>query len=217
MRSVLTTVGGAVLSIGIVASPLAAQSLGLTPAEIRATFKPQQVLQFELNVSNSGDTPIPMRANVMDLWYDPNTNEKVFGAPGLSPHSASNWIAFVPPTFTVPAHGTGKLKVVITPPAEAIGGSYAVLFVESKPELARSGGPDAKPIYANMRLGALILLTAGGTEDYRIEVDRAKLDPAGREQKSRTDLQARQPQQHAYFSRGTARDLGREQAGRGAH
>jgi hypothetical protein len=177
MRSVLTKIGGAVLWVGIVASPLAAQSLGLAPAEIRATFKPQQVQQFDLNVSNEGDTPIPMRASVMDLWYDQKTNEKVFGTPGTLPHSASNWIAFVPPTFTVPAHGTGKVKVVITPPAEAAGGSYAVLFVESKPELARGGAADGKPIYANMRLGALILLTAEGTEDYRIEISEPKLTP----------------------------------------
>jgi hypothetical protein len=162
------------------ASPLAAQSLGLTPAEIRATFTPQQVLQFDLNVSNDGDTPIPMRASVMDLWYDPTTNEKIFGTPGTLPHSASNWIAFVPPTVTVPAHGTGKLKVVVTPPAGATGGSYAVLFVESKPELARGGVADAKPIYANMRLGALILLTAAATEDFRIEVGEPVLTPPAR-------------------------------------
>jgi hypothetical protein len=176
-RSVATKFGGAMLGLAILASPLGAQSLGLTPAEIRATFKPQQVLQFELNVSNDGDTPIPMRGNVMDLWYDQKTNEKTFGVPGLSPHSASNWIAFVPPTFTVPAHGTGKLKVVITPPADATGGSYAVLFVETKPELAPNGGPGAKPIYTNMRLGALILLTAEGTEDYRIDVSQPSLTP----------------------------------------
>ena len=177
MRSVLTKIGSALVWVGIVASPLAAQSLGLAPAEVRTTFKPQQVLQFDLNVSNDGDTPIPMRASVMDLWYDQKTNEKVFGVPGTLPHSASNWIAFVPPTFTVPAHGTGKVKVVITPPAEAAGGSYAVLFVESKPELAAGGAADEKPIYANMRLGALILLAAEGTEDYRIEISEPRLTP----------------------------------------
>jgi len=176
MRTILT-IGGAFLWVGIVAGPVAAQSLGLAPAEIRSTFKPQQVLQFDLNVSNDGDTPIPMRASVMDLWFDQKTNEKVFGAPGTSPHSAANWVAFVPPTFTVPAHGTGKVKVVITPPAEAAGGSYAVLFVESKPELTAGSGAEAKPIYANMRLGALILLAAEGTEDYRIAITEPGLTP----------------------------------------
>src|SRR5207253_2092365 len=73
----------------------AAQTLGLTPAEIRTSFKPQQIIQFDLNVSNDGDQAVPMRGSVTDLWFDPKTNEKTFGAPGTSPHSAANWITFV--------------------------------------------------------------------------------------------------------------------------
>ena len=158
------------------AMPAYSQTLGLTPAEIRATFKPQQVMQFDLNVSNESDSPVPMKASVMDLWFDQTTNEKIFGTPGSLPHSASNWVAFVPPTFTLPAHGTGTVKVIVTPPAEAVGGSYAVLFVESKPERARDGA-DGRPIYANVRLGALVLLAAEGTEMFRIEVTEPKLTP----------------------------------------
>jgi hypothetical protein len=158
-------------------TPAGAQSLGLTPAEVRATFKPRQVLQFDLSVSNDGDVPIPMRASVMDLWFDERTNEKIFGAPGSLPHSASNWITFVPPTFTLPPHGTGKVKVIITPPPDAQGGSYAVLFVESKPELTRGETPQGKPIYANVRLGSLILLSAEGTEDNRIAIEHVALTP----------------------------------------
>ncbi len=161
--------------LALVSRPAAAQSPGMAPAEIRATFKPQQVLQFDLNVSNDGDTPVPMRASAMDLWYDSATNEKVFGRPGTLPNSASNWVTFVPPAFTVPAHGAGKVKVTITPPAGAAGGSYAVLFVESKP--AHAGTADGKPIYANVRLGALLLLAADGTEDFHIEVTDPTLTP----------------------------------------
>lgn len=176
-RILLATIARAIVAVGLTAGPSAAQSIGLTPAEIRATFKPQQVLQFELSVSNDGDAPVPMRGSVMDLWFNPKTNEKTFAAPGSQPHSASNWTTFVPPTFTIPPHGTGKVRVVITPPAEAAGGSYAVLFLESKPELARGGAGEGKPIYANMRLGALILLSAEGTEEYKIEVSEPRLTP----------------------------------------
>ena len=158
------------------ATAAAGQSLGLTPAEIRATFRPQQVLQFDLNVSNDSDTPVAMRGSVMDLWFDPATNLKTFGTPGTLPHSAANWVTFVPPTFSVPAHGTGKVKVMVTPPAEATGGSYAVLFVESKPVLAQAT-PDGKPIYTNLRLGALMLLSAAGSEDYRVAISNTRLTP----------------------------------------
>jgi hypothetical protein len=158
----------------ILVNPAAAQSLGLTPAEIRATFKPQQVLQFDLNISNDSDTPVAMRGSVMDLWYDPTTNLKTFGTPGTLPHSAANWVTFVPPTFSVPAHGTGKVKVMVTSPADARGGSYAVLFVESKPELVQATA-ESKPIYTNLRLGALMLLSAAGSEEYRVAITNTRL------------------------------------------
>jgi hypothetical protein len=171
------SIATAVLLWGLaLARPCAAQSLGLTPAEIRATFKPQQVLQFDLNLSNDSDTPVAMRGSVMDLWYDPTTNLKTFGTPGTLPHSAANWVTFVPPTFSVPAHGSGKVKVMVTPPAGATGGSYAVLFVESKPALVEATA-EGKPIYTNLRLGALMLLSAAGSEDYRVAITDTRLTP----------------------------------------
>jgi hypothetical protein len=168
-------IASVVLWLGFVCTATG-QSLGLTPAEIRATFKPRQVLQFDLNISNDSDSPVAMRGSVMDLWYDPSTNLKTFGTPGALPRSAANWVTFVPPTFSVPAHGTGKVKVMVTPPAEATGGSYAVLFVESKPELVQASA-DSKPIYTNLRLGALMLLTAAGSEDFRVAITDTRLTP----------------------------------------
>jgi hypothetical protein len=159
-----------------------AQSMGLSPAEIRASFTPQQVLQFDLSVSNEGDMPVPMRGSVNDLWFDPSTNEKIFGAPGTLPRSASNWVTFVPATFTVPPHGTATVKVMVTPPPGASGGSYAVLFVESKPELSRDPSGSGRAVYANLRLGALLLLTAKGTADYRVDVRDASLTRPGANQ-----------------------------------
>jgi hypothetical protein len=161
----------------LIPKPALAQSLGLSPAEIRATFTPQQVLQFDLSVSNEGDVPVPMRGSVSDLWFDPSTNEKTFGAPGTLPRSASNWVTFVPATFTVPPRGTATVKVLVTPPKGATGGSYVVLFFESKPELSRDPGGSGRAVFANLRLGALLLLTATGTADYRVDVRDATLTP----------------------------------------
>lgn len=173
----------------IIPAPVAAQSLGLAPAEIRANFKPGQLIQFDLTVSNDGGTPVVMRTSVMDLWYNEKTNEKVFGPPGSLPRSASNWIEFVPRNFTAPAHGTGKVKVVITPSPSATGGYYAVLFVESKPELARAATSEQKAVYTNMRLGALILLSADSAENYNIEVTDAKFTPPSRNQNLELEFQ----------------------------
>jgi len=115
-----------------------------------------------------------MKASVMDFWYNPQ-NEKVFAPAGSLPRSASNWIEFVPRNFTVPAHGTAKVKVTVTPPIGTAGGYYAVLFLESKPELVREASPQSKALYANVRLGSLLLLTAAKTEQERIQVSDAVL------------------------------------------
>ena len=152
------------------------QSLGLAPAEVKATFLPGQPIQFEVGVSNDGPNPVVMRATVSDLWYN-EKNEKIFGPPGTLPHSASNWIELLPRNFTVAAHGTSKVKVTITPPVDVEGGYYAVLFLESKPELVREATAQSKALYANIRLGSIILLTAAKTERESVAVSDATLSP----------------------------------------
>lgn len=152
-----------------------AQSLGLAPAEVRASFTSGQPLRFELTVSNDAETPVVMKASVLDLWFN-DRNEKVFAPPGSQPRSAANWIEFVPRDFTVPAGGTGKLNVLVTPPKEASGGYYAVLFVESTPRLAQAATPESRPVFTSMRLGALVLLNSRGTDTYDIEVGDPRLD-----------------------------------------
>jgi hypothetical protein len=77
----------------------------------------------------------------------------------------------------VPAHGATKVKVTITPPFEAEGGYYSVLFLESKPELVREASAQGKAMYANVRLGSIILLTAAKTEQQSVAVSEATLTP----------------------------------------
>jgi len=166
----------ATVLVMLLASAAMGQSLGLAPAEVKATFVPGQPIQFEVGVSNDGPNPVVMRATVSDFWYN-EKNEKIFGPPGTLPHSASNWIEFLPRNFAVPAHGTSKVKVTITPPFDVAGGYYAVLFLESKPELVREATAQSKAVYANIRLGSLILLTAAKTERESIAVSDTTLSP----------------------------------------
>lgn len=160
------------------ATTAGAQSLALAPAEVRASVKGGEPVRFDLTVSNEGSTPVVMRASVTDFWYNAD-NEKVFAAPGTAPRSASDWVEFVPRDFTVPAMGSGKVSVVITPPPDASGGYYAVVFVESKPELAQAASGEQRAIYTNMRLGALVMLSAAGTETYAIGVDEPQFTLPG--------------------------------------
>src|SRR5580765_246171 len=152
-----------------------AQSLGLAPGEVRETFKPGVPFQFDLSTVNSGDTAVDMHVEITDLWFD-EKNEKVFSSPGTSPRSAANWIQFVPDHFEVGPHGTQKMKAIVTPPADAKGGYYAVLFVQSKPQLSFPKN-DGKGVFTSMRIGCLVLLRAETTEEYKVELSVVKVTP----------------------------------------
>ena len=153
-----------------------AQALGLAPAQVVKTFKPGVPFQFELATVNNGDNPVEMSVQITDFWYN-DANEKVFSNPGTSPHSAANWIQFVPERFHVGSHGTQTMKAIVTPPLDARGGYYAVLFVQSKPQLSFDQSKDGKTVFTNMRLGCLVLLMAEKSEQYKVELTNVKLTP----------------------------------------
>jgi len=155
--------------------PARAQSLGLAPAQVVEKFKPGVPFEFDLSTVNTGETPVDMSVEITDFWYD-EKNEKVFSSPGTSPRSAANWIQFVPDRFEVGAHGTQKMKAIVTPPADAKGGYYAVLFVQSKPQLSFPKN-DGKGVFTSMRIGCLVLLRAESTEEYKVELSDVKVTP----------------------------------------
>ena len=165
-----------------------AQSLALAPALVPYTFKPGQPFQFDLAVANKGTVPTALRVSVTDFWYN-DKNEKTFTPPGTSPRSAANWIEFVPRQLTVAGGQTGKVSVMVTPPATVSGGYYAMVFVESKPELdEKLTSAEKKAVYTNMRLGAMILLTAQNTENYKVEVADAQFTPPSANQSMKIDV-----------------------------
>lgn len=179
--------GATSMLLGLGALPAGAQSLALAPAEVQYTFKPGRPFQFELNVANNGNVPVEMQVNVTDLWYN-EKNEKLFNPPGSSPRSAGNWIEFVPRQFEAPAHGTGHVKVVVTPPQQASGGYYAVIFVESKPQLVSAATAEKKAVYANIRLGSLLLLNAEHTDDYKVNISDFRFTPPAPNQAMKLDF-----------------------------
>jgi hypothetical protein len=166
------------LLLAVLILPVAgrAQSIALAPGQVRQTFKPGVPFQIELASANQGDEPVEMSVQITDLWYD-EKNEKTFGSPGTSPRSAANWIQFVPERFEIPAHSTQKMHAVVTPPADAQGGYYAVLFVQSSPKLTFDKTKDGKTIFTNVRVGCLVLLSADKTEDYKIALSNVSMIP----------------------------------------
>lgn len=177
MKSFLSKLMLAALLLAAV-TPLFAQSLALAPAQIVEDFKPGVPFEYALTVENKGSQALELHVQITDFWYN-DKNEKIFNAPGTSPRSAANWIQFVPDKFEVGAGASQKLKAVVTPPADARGGYYAVLFVESKPVATNEQTQDGKQIFTNMRLGCLVLLTAKDTEAYNVNLNDLKLVPPG--------------------------------------
>ncbi|HLY62628.1 MAG TPA: hypothetical protein VKV95_17940 [Terriglobia bacterium] len=173
---VASTLAASAMLGALAALPAGAQTLGLAPAQVQYRFEPGQPFQFDLSVSNNSKTPASLSVSVTDFWYN-EKNEKVFGAPGSSPRSAANWIEVVPRHVAVPAEGTAKVQVIVTPPRQVSGGYYAVIFVESKPELTEAATAEKRAVYTNMRLGSLILLSAANTEKYQVGVSDAQFAP----------------------------------------
>lgn len=177
--STRTSLGvGICLLLAVLLAPAsaAAQALGLAPAQVVQKFKPGSAFEFQLASVDNGDTPVEVSVQITDFWYN-EKNEKVFSPPGTSPRSAANWIQFVPEHFEIPAHGTQRMRAIVTPPADAVGGYYAVLFVQSKPVLTNQLTKDGKSVFANVRVGCLVLLTAEGTETYKIGLENVNLTP----------------------------------------
>lgn len=162
------------LLLAIAPASLLAQSIALAPAQIVEDFKPGVPFEYALNVQNKGSQSVDLHVQITDFWYN-EKNEKLFSAPGTSPRSAANWIQFVPETFQVPPGTTQQMKAVITPPSDARGGYYAVLFVESTPVPTNKQTDDGRRIFTNMRLGCLVLLTAKDTAQYNVNVNDLKI------------------------------------------
>lgn len=155
---------------------LFSQSIALAPAQIVEEFKPGVPFEYSLAVQNKGNEAAELHVQITDLWYN-DKNEKIFNAPGTSPRSAANWIQFVPERFQVGPGQSQRMKAIITPPVDARGGYYAVLFVESKPLATNNQTEDGKRIFTNMRLGCLVLLTAKNSEEYNVNLDDIHLTP----------------------------------------
>jgi hypothetical protein len=164
------------LLLTLAANVALGQSLALAPAQIVQDFKPGVPFEYSLAVENKGSEAAELHVQVTDFWYN-EKNDKTFNAPGTSPRSAANWIQFVPETFEVAAGGTQKMKAIITPPADARGGYYAVLFVESKPVATNKQTEDGKRVFTNMRIGCLVMLTAKSTESYNVALGDLNLTP----------------------------------------
>lgn len=164
--------------LAITAIAAASQTtIGLAPAMVMEDFKPGQSFEMDFNIANGTSVPMQMHGSISDWWYN-QKNDKIFSPASAAPYSAANWMEVVPRTFVVPANGTFRFKVIVTPPPTVTpGGHYAAVFIESKPELSQAATQEHKAVFTNIRMGALVLLTTEHSEKYDIVVSDPELTP----------------------------------------
>src|SRR3569832_907151 len=136
------------------AVPALAQSVALAPAQIVQTFKPGTPFELQLTTNNTGPATVQMSVEISDFWYDAKS-AKTFPPPGASQ----------------------KMKAIVTAPADARGGYYAVLFVSSAPKLSDEKTKDGGAVFTRMRLGCLVMLEADGAQEYKVIVGDPTIDP----------------------------------------
>jgi len=98
-------------------------------------------LNGSLLIHNTSSDPEDIKVYWEDFEYrPPYDGTKNFFPAGTGPGSASQWITFSPPVFTMPAFGKQKVDYSVTVPSSIKEGHYGVLFFEKSGTPLNDGG-----------------------------------------------------------------------------
>jgi len=165
---------GALLGVLLASGAASAQiAVGLSPALIDRSFEPGRAWAEEVSVRNNTNHLLRFKAYVQDVWYDMQ-NQVTFEDANTAPRSAASWVAIIPQELAVPAGEARTASVLITAPAEARGGYYAVAFFESEAGTERARRAEIKH---TVRLGSVLLLHSVGSESYKVEIPKMNATP----------------------------------------
>lgn len=129
------------LSLSVVLSPKASAQLFLEDAKKVLAVSGGQTVTGTLLVHNTATSPVDIRVYWEDFDYRaPYDGTKNFFPAGTGPESASQWVTFSPPVFTMPALGLQKIDYAVRVPASIQEGHYGVLFFEKSTSGQFSGG-----------------------------------------------------------------------------
>ncbi len=119
-------------------------------SKIHLDVAPNSTTVDKVTVQNSSNKSIHLRVYWEDFMYvKPFDGKKNFMPRGTSPYSLSEWITFFPTEITIPPFAKKNIKFTIKTPANAKGGHYGVLFLESLPEAS------------NIRVGLSVVFRMG--------------------------------------------------------
>jgi P pilus assembly chaperone PapD len=163
-------------------APLAeAGTIRINPTKIRLVISPGDSKSGAIEVENSTDEPLRIKAYTQDWRYTPLQNgTKEFFPAATLPLSCSDWVVFSPTEFTIPAYGRQRLSYTVKVPLDAEGGHYTVLFFETL--LHKPDNRDASSVGVMIRIGALFYIEPQGTVRREAEVSALKVARTSKDQ-----------------------------------
>jgi hypothetical protein len=146
----------------------------LDKTKIRMNIAPGQKQAGEIIAENPTADPKTVRIYLEDWYYlAPFDGTKDFKPANTTKLSCANWINFSPAELTLAPYAKQKINYTVSVPAQAAGGHYAVLFVESL-----LGKPESEGVGVSLavRIAALFYIEAQGTIKNDVLVENLSLE-----------------------------------------
>ena len=144
-----------------------ATDIGLSPPRLTLTGSPGETLTETVTLITDAAEPLQISAEIND-WTLGSAGDISFFPAGSVAYSAAGWTALENTDFFLPAHSSLDLRVSITIPEDAEGGTYheMVFFEVVPPAVATSG----VGVVTTTRIGLTIYVTVAGSEQNGAEV-----------------------------------------------
>lgn len=162
------------------------QSVAITPAFAEATVKKGATFAQKFTIANGTGTRLRFKTSVEDYWNDA-TNTRITGRAGTLPHSAAAWVQFSPAELLIEPNASSTFTVLITVPATATGGNYAMCFFRGDPVDQQEQATNSSAKIA-IRLGAPLLLSVAGASTYDVAMLGAEVSPPSGTSELEADL-----------------------------
>jgi len=150
-----------------------ALSLSLTPPSVDVVIPAGASAQVQVDVANGGDGALELRAYLYDWWHDETGTR--FHPPGTVQRSAALWSSVLPTRLQVAARSQDRFTLNLEPPDDAVGGYYAVLWVEAASVLDPASGSPSLGVGG--RIGVMISVRIQGTGTEALVVDGVDIQP----------------------------------------
>ena len=180
-RKLLILIACTVLSCPLSSVYAQQNSIAVNPVLIDAKVKRGASYSQIFTLTNNTGTRLRFQCSVSDIWYDEHNN-RITGAPGTLPRSASLWVQFLPDEVVVEQRSSVAVKAIITVPQTAAGGYYsmpifeATLADQSLPtSLVRQGNTATASIAVRFR--GLMMITTADAAEYNVEILGGHISP----------------------------------------